>query len=163
MKKYWIFNVHYFTSSDVGFKSISFALIIFHEQILNFKVHYFPSLDLRFNALSSVFIRFHEQKIEFSKFTSFYVRMLGSSLFLLLKWYFTNKYWIFKDHYFSSSDVGFNAFSSVFIRFLKKILNFQNSLFFQFGCWVQVYFIRLNNISRTNIEFSKFNLFLVLI
>ena len=74
--------------------------------------------------------------------------MLGSS-----------QYWIFKVHYFSSLDFIFNAFSSAFKRFHEQILNFQRSLFFQFGCWVQVYFIRFNNISRTNIEFLKFTIF----
>ena len=72
-----------------------------------------------------------------------------------------NKYCIFKVHYFPSLDLIIYAVSSAFIRFHEQILNFQSSLFFQFRCWMQVHFISLNNISRTNIEFSKFTIFLV--
>ena len=100
------------------------------------------------------------KNIEFSKFTIFLVKILDLMHFQALSYDFMKKYWIFNVHYFSSSDVGFNAFSSVFIQFHEQILNFQSSLFFQFGCWVQVYFtnkywiFKVQSFSSSDLRFN---------
>ena len=124
MKKYWIFKVHYFSSSDVGF-----------------------------NAFSSAY-KISLKNIEFLKFKIFPVRMLGSMHFQAFSYNFTNKYWIFKVHYFSSSDVGFKSISRTNIEFSKFNL-------FLFRFKIQCIFKRFYQISWINIVFSKFTIFLV--
>ena len=109
--------------------SLFFQFGYWVQKILNFQC----SLFFQFRCWVQVqFIRLNNilrTNIEFSKFTIFLVKILDLMHFQALSYDFMKKYWIFNVHYFSSSDVGFNAFSSVFIQFHEQILNFQSSLF----------------------------------
>jgi hypothetical protein len=49
--------------------------------------------------------------------------------FNALAWIFMKKYWTLIVHFFLSSDVRFNALSCPCMNFHKKILNFQSKLF----------------------------------
>ena len=73
MKKYQIFKVHTFPSSDVRFNYYSCASWIFMKKYQTFKVHTFPSSDVRFKYYSCAFMNFPEKisnslSSHFSKF-----------------------------------------------------------------------------------------------
>jgi uncharacterized membrane protein YccF (DUF307 family) len=131
MKKYQIFKVHTFPSSDVRFKYYSCAFMNFHEKYQTLKIHTFPSSDVRFNYYSCAFMNFHE------------------------------KYQTFKVHIFPISDVRFKYYSCAFMNFHEKISNLKNSHFSKLRCEIQVLFMRFYEFSWKNIKLSKFTFFQV--
>ena len=137
MKKYWNFKIYYFHSSDLRFNAFSSAFIRFHEKILKFQSSLFSQFRC---GIRRMFKRFHKiswKNIEISKLSLFPVQMWVSMHLRAHTEIFMKKYYNFKIHSITSSDVGFNASSSAFIRFHEKILNFQSSLFSQFRFKIQ--------------------------
>jgi hypothetical protein len=161
MKKYQIFKVHTFSSSDLRFKYYSCAFMNFHEKISNFQSSHFSKFRCEIQVLFMRFNEFSWTNIKLSKFTLFPVQIWDSSIIHALSWIFMKKYQTFKVHTFPSSDVRFKYYSCALMNFHEQISNFQSSHFSKFRCEIQVLFMRFNEFSLKNIKLSKFTLFQV--
>jgi hypothetical protein len=119
------------------------------------KVHSFPSSDVRFKYFSCAFMNFHE------KYQTFKVQMWDSSIFHALSWILMKIYQTFNVHSFLSSDVRLKYYSCAFMNFHENISIFKSSLFSQFRCEIQVFFMRFHQFSWKYIKLSKFTFFLI--
>jgi hypothetical protein len=158
----WIFMIKYPTFKVDSFRC---EIQVFFMSFYKLSWKKIDSLFSQFRCEIQVFfMRFHEfsrKNIELSKFMFFPVQMWDLSLFHPLSWIFMKQYRTFKVHSFPSSDVRFKSISCAFMNFHVEISNFESSLFSQFRCEIQVYFMRFHEFSCKNIEFSKLPLFLV--
>ena len=139
----WDLSLFVIPSSDVRFKSLTYAFMGFHKKYRIFKVDSFPSSDVRFKSScrkSWVFMK----NIEFSKLTRFPVQMWDSSLLYTHSWVFMKNIVFFKVHIFPSSDVRFKSLSFAFKSFNEKLPNYKSSPFSQFRWEIQVSFIRIH-------------------
>jgi hypothetical protein len=143
----------------VRFKYFSCAFMNFHVNISIFKSSLFSQFRCEIQVFFMCFHEFSWKNIKLSKFILFPVQMWDSSIIHALSWIFTKKYQFLKVHTFPSSDMRFKYYSCAFMNFHVNISIFKSSLFSQFRCEIQVFFMRFHEFSWKNIKLSKFILF----